>query len=58
MIAYVQIPGVNDRPEHVLELAQYLALLPAKVNLIPFNPGTDSLYRPPPQKRRKPFGTS
>lgn len=55
MIAYVQIPGVNDRPEHVLELAQYLALLPAKVNLIPFNPGTDSLYRPPTAKETETF---
>jgi len=50
LIAYVQIPGVNDRPEHAAELAHYLEPLPSKVNLIPFNPGTDSTYRAPTEK--------
>jgi len=50
LVAYVQIPGVNDRPEHAAELAHYLEPLPSKVNLIPFNPGTDSAYRAPTEK--------
>jgi 23S rRNA (adenine2503-C2)-methyltransferase len=47
MVAYVLIPGVNDDPAHAEELAAYLAPLPAKVNLIPFNPGPDTPYRSP-----------
>ncbi len=47
MVAYVLIPGVNDGPVHADELAAYLASLPAKVNLIPFNPGSGSPYRSP-----------
>ena len=47
MIAYVLIPGVNDTVECVQQLARWLAPLKAKVNLIPFNPGTRSPYRSP-----------
>jgi 23S rRNA (adenine2503-C2)-methyltransferase len=35
---YVMLKGVNDQPEHAIELAKLLADVPAKVNLIPFNP--------------------
>jgi len=55
LFAYVQIPGVNDRPEHAVELARYLESLPSKVNLIPFNPGSDSPYRAPSEKESKRF---
>ncbi len=55
LIAYVQIPGVNDRPEHAAELARYLKPLPSKVNLIPFNPGTDSPYCTPTDKEIERF---
>lgn len=47
MIAYVLIPGVNDGPECARQLARWLAPLRAKVNLIPFNPGTGATYRTP-----------
>ena len=41
-VEYVMLAGVNDKPEHALELANLLRSLPCKVNLIPFNsfPGT------------------
>lgn len=35
---YVMLKGVNDQPEHARELIQLLREMPAKVNLIPFNP--------------------
>ncbi len=47
MVAYVLIPGVNDSDACVAALAEWLAPLRAKINLIPFNPGPDSGYRPP-----------
>ncbi len=41
---YVMLDGVNDRPEHARALARLLAGMPAKVNLIPFNPFSGSEY--------------
>lgn len=35
---YVMLKGVNDRPEQAEKLAKLLKNVPAKVNLIPFNP--------------------
>jgi 23S rRNA (adenine2503-C2)-methyltransferase len=35
---YVMLKGVNDQPEHADELISLLRDVPAKVNLIPFNP--------------------
>lgn len=35
---YVMLKGVNDKPEHALQLVKLLHDVPAKVNLIPFNP--------------------
>ncbi len=35
---YVLLAGINDRPEHARELARVLRTVPAKVNLIPYNP--------------------
>ena len=35
---YVMLKGVNDQPEHAVQLAKILRDVPAKVNLIPFNP--------------------
>ena len=49
-VAYVLISHVNDGPEHARQLAQWLKPLRAKVNLIPFNPGKDSPFRPPSQE--------
>jgi 23S rRNA (adenine2503-C2)-methyltransferase len=35
---YVMLKGVNDQPEHAAQLIRLLHDIPAKVNLIPFNP--------------------
>lgn len=35
---YVMLQGVNDQPEHAEQLIKLLHNVPAKVNLIPFNP--------------------
>ncbi|MDN5873379.1 MAG: 23S rRNA (adenine(2503)-C(2))-methyltransferase RlmN [Sinobacteraceae bacterium] len=42
---YVMLDGVNDQPERAHQLAQRLAGLPAKVNLIPFNPFPATRFR-------------
>ena len=39
---YVMLKGVNDAPDHARELARTLAVVPCKINLIPFNPFDDS----------------
>ena len=41
---YVMLQGVNDTEQHARELARLLADVPAKVNLIPFNPFPQSEY--------------
>ena len=41
---YVMLDGVNDSPAHARELAALLDGVPAKVNLIPFNPFPNSSY--------------
>ena len=42
-IAYVLLAGVNDAPEHAVELSRFLHGLRVKINLIPFNayPGAE-----------------
>ncbi len=35
---YVMLAGVNDKPEHARQLIKILNGVPAKLNLIPFNP--------------------
>lgn len=45
---YVLLDGVNDSPEQARELVRLLANLPAKVNLIPFNPFPDTRFRRSP----------
>ncbi len=47
MLGYVQLPGINDGPQHVTAIARFLRGLSARINLIPFNPGSDSPFRPP-----------
>ncbi len=46
LIGYVLIPGVNDSKAQALELAEYLAPLPVRVNLIPLN-RTSAFNHPP-----------
>jgi 23S rRNA (adenine2503-C2)-methyltransferase len=41
---YVMLDGVNDQPAHARELVRLLEGVPAKVNLIPFNPFPDTSY--------------
>jgi 23S rRNA (adenine2503-C2)-methyltransferase len=41
---YVMLEGVNDTLRHARELAELIADVPSKVNLIPFNPFPDSGY--------------
>lgn len=50
LTAYVLIDGVNDLPQHAEELASYLAGLPVKINLIPYNPQSlDRFQRAAPE---------
>ena len=42
---YVMLDGINDSPAHARELAKLLRDVPAKVNLIPFNPFDGVPYR-------------
>ena len=41
---YVMLKGVNDSPAEAHELVRLIAGIPAKVNLIPFNPWPGSAY--------------
>jgi 23S rRNA (adenine2503-C2)-methyltransferase len=47
VIEYTLISGVNDQKQHAQELATLLRDFPCKVNLIPFNPFSQSDYRRP-----------
>jgi 23S rRNA (adenine2503-C2)-methyltransferase len=42
---YVMLDGINDSPALARQLAKLLAGMPAKVNLIPFNPFPNTEYR-------------
>ena len=44
---YIHLPEVNDLPEHADQLRSLLKGLPAKINLIPYNPVPGLPYRPP-----------
>jgi 23S rRNA (adenine2503-C2)-methyltransferase len=44
---YVLLGGVNDKPEHALELARHLAPRVALVNIIPYNPVEGLPYKIP-----------
>jgi 23S rRNA (adenine2503-C2)-methyltransferase len=46
-IEYVLLKGVNDGPEHVAELVQFLKGIPARVNIIGYNSGIDSRFENP-----------
>jgi 23S rRNA (adenine2503-C2)-methyltransferase len=48
---YVMLDGVNDTPAHARELIHLLEGVPAKVNLIPFNPFPEAGYARSPQDR-------
>ncbi|MFQ5759873.1 MAG: 23S rRNA (adenine(2503)-C(2))-methyltransferase RlmN [Acidiferrobacterales bacterium] len=42
---YIMLDGVNDSLEHARKLAKLLVNVPAKVNLIPYNPIDGATYR-------------
>lgn len=42
---YVMLAGVNDQPEHANQLIALLKDVPSKVNLIPFNPFPNTIYK-------------
>ena len=48
---YVMLEGVNDSPEQARQLVKVLQGVPAKVNLIPFNPFPGTHYRVSSQAR-------
>ncbi len=48
---YVMLDGVNDSLEHARALCKCLRGIPAKVNLIPFNPFPGTRYQRSPQAR-------
>ena len=56
-IEYVLIADINDQQEHARRLARYLAPLPAKVNLIAYNPSPDSELRAPSPEAYERFHT-
>nr|WP_231854313.1 23S rRNA (adenine(2503)-C(2))-methyltransferase RlmN [Gluconacetobacter diazotrophicus] len=43
---YIMLRGVNDSEAEARELVRLIAGIPAKVNLIPFNPWPGSAYKP------------
>ena len=48
---YVMLEGVNDSDADARELVRLLRGIPAKVNLIPFNPWPGAPYRCSPPER-------
>jgi 23S rRNA (adenine2503-C2)-methyltransferase len=48
---YVLLGGFNDTDADAVRVAELLRGMRAKVNLIPYNPGSELLYRPPPLER-------
>ncbi len=51
---YVMLRGVNDSEADARELVRLIAGIPAKVNLIPFNPWPGSAYEPSTRRRAGP----
>ena len=46
-ITYVLIKNINDTHAHALELADYIKPIPAKINVIPYNPRSSSPFASP-----------
>jgi 23S rRNA (adenine2503-C2)-methyltransferase len=51
MVEYVLIPQVNDRPEHAIELAEFLRPVRCCVNVIPYNPQSGPAYGAPTERK-------
>lgn len=52
---YVMLDGVNDSLGHAKELARLIGEMPAKINLIPFNPFPKAGYKRSPSERIRSF---
>lgn len=52
---YILLAGVNDLPEHAMELAQRLRGFQSHVNLIPYNPIQEADYKRPNHHRIQAF---
>ena len=52
---YIMLKGLNDSEADARELVRLIAGLPAKVNLIPFNPWPGSSYAPSTPEALKAF---
>ncbi|MFH0908641.1 MAG: 23S rRNA (adenine(2503)-C(2))-methyltransferase RlmN [bacterium] len=58
MIEYLMLHGVNDGPEDLAALIDYLHGLPVHINLIQFNEFTGSGFRPVTRAVREAFGAA
>ena len=56
MFEYVMLAGVNDSPAEAREMVRLLKGIPAKVNLIPFNPWPGAPYQCSSNNRIHAFG--
>jgi 23S rRNA (adenine2503-C2)-methyltransferase len=52
---YILLAGLNDQPEHGIELAQHLRGFQSHVNLIPYNPISEVDYQRPSPRRIQAF---
>ncbi|HYP63755.1 MAG TPA: 23S rRNA (adenine(2503)-C(2))-methyltransferase RlmN, partial [Acidocella sp.] len=52
---YIMLRGINDSEAEARELVRLISGLPAKVNLIPFNPWPGSAYQPSTPEALKKF---
>lgn len=52
---YILLAGLNDEPEHALELAKHLRGFQTHVNLIPYNPIQEVDYQRPTEQRIQAF---
>ena len=52
---YIMLRGVNDSEADARELVRLISGLPAKVNLMPFNPWPGSAYRPSTREQQNKF---
>jgi len=55
LIEYVLIKGMNDASSHARELANFLKPLRAKVNIIPLNPSSNSVFARPSDEEVRQF---
>lgn len=58
LLEYVLIPGVNDTTTAATELARWVGSLPARINVIPYNPRRDSPWPAPENAAVDEFVTS